>query len=49
MADTHYCMANRRGKGGGSRDRYHLLGLQKLLQMMPEAMKSEDYCFLAGK
>ena len=49
MADAHYCMANIRGQGGGSRDRYPLLGLQKSPQMVTAAMKSEDDCFLAGK
>ena len=41
-------MANRRGKGANS-DRFPLLGIQKSLQMMTEARKSEDGCFLAEK
>ena len=41
MADAHYCTANRRGQGGGSRDRYPLLGLQKSLQTVTAVMKSK--------
>ena len=36
-------------KKGGSSDRFPLLGLQKSLQIVIAAMKSEDNCFLAGK
>ena len=35
-------------KKGGSRDRFSLLGLQNHC-MVTAAMKSRDYCFLAGK
>ena len=45
---SHHFMANRWGNNGNS-DRLYFLGLQKSLQMVTEAMKLKDACFLKGK
>ena len=48
MEWPHYCMGNRRGKGG-SIDIFPLFGLQNHCWQWLQAMKSEDNCFLEGK